>query len=71
MITYDEYKAIVVHLMDSVFEIEKQRCIKMKKLITELNELGKASKLSNPKRFAKILNKLSVLNSIDERYNFK
>lgn len=70
MVSYDEYKKIVAGIMNNIYEIEKQRHAEANKLRLELIGLVKDVKLSDPERFMEILEKLSALDSISDKYNF-
>jgi len=55
-------------ILKGLFEEEKRRRRKVKNLRLELTELGITGKLSDPDRFAEILEELSILDPVDEEF---
>ena len=55
---FDDYKKTVIPLRVEMTEIERKRLKEIKKIKDELIEIGKNSKLSDPKRFAELIKEL-------------
>ena len=58
-------------MLKTIYQI-KRECIKeIIKLRVELYSLGITGKLSNPKRFIQILNRLNKIDPVEKRYNLE
>ena len=61
MISFEEYKKIVKPILSELTELERKRCIEVKKIRNELHALAKTGKIDDMDKFDELLEDWAAL----------